>query len=288
MKNLKFFTVLMGVILFASMTSCTKEGVYNPKKKILRIYYSASSDWVNVNKYLAQAWNWDDNKVKSIDHYTSSGNTSYTENFTYDGKRIIRVDDYKNAEYTTYDYDGSHMKTVNYYYRNKLESTMTFTYTSGKVSQIMVTVYDAKKGERHLASSIIPFFPEKINNAMSAFAEKSATKGVVNINYQLTWTDDNVTKVIGSAEGEMITMTFTYDAKKNPFYGFLSSSLGEDGFDSYYSKNNPTRYMETDIEGDNAIYTYTYQYDGDDFPTMCIESESDADFIYTTYYEYDK
>ena len=66
--------------------------------------------------------------------------------------------------------------------------------------------------------------------------------------------------------------------------------MGEDGIDSYYSKNNVTQYMESDINGENYILNYTYQYDGNDFPTMCIESELDDEdnYIYTTYYEYDK
>ncbi len=290
MKKFKFLPILLGVLFVASMISCTKEGVYNPKKKVQRVYYSVSSAWGSIDKYLGQTWNWDGNKIKSIDHYTSNGNTSYTENFTYDGNRIVRVDDYKNAEYTTYDYDGSHLKTINYYYRNKVERTMVFTYNSGKVSQIQITYYDAKKGDRHLTSSIIPFFPEKVNKAMSAFAEKADVKGVVTANYQFTWTDNNVTKIIASSEGEMTTMTFTYDAKKNPFLGFLCLEMGEDGIDSYYSKNNVTQYMESDINGENYILNYTYQYDGNDFPTMCIESELDDEdnYIYTTYYEYDK
>lgn len=290
MKKTKFLPIVLGMLIVAFMASCTKEGVYKPSKKVQRIYYSSSSDWGDVDKYLGQTWNWDGNKIKSIDHYTSSGNTSYTENFTYDGNRIVRVDDYKNAEYTTYDYDGSHMKTVNRYYRNKVEQTLAFTYDNGKVSQILVTVYDAKKGERYLTSSVIPFFPEKVNNAINAIAEKASAKGVVTVNYQITWTGDNITKIIGSAEGEMVTMTFNYDSKKNPFQGFLSLSMGEDGMDSYYSKNNATQYMETDIDGDNYICNYTYQYDGNDYPTMCIETVADSDYnySYTTYYEYDK
>jgi hypothetical protein len=48
--------------------------------------------------------------------------------------------------------------------------------------------------------------------------------------------------------------------------------------------------METDIDGDNYICNYTYQYDGNDYPTMCIETVADSDYnyTYTTYYEYDK
>lgn len=280
MKKFKFLPILLGVLFVASMISCTKEGVYNPSKKIQRVYNASTY----TDKYLSQVWNWEGKLLKSVDHFSSGGGLSFTENFTYDGSRLIRVDDFSNSEYATFDYDGSVLKTYNYYYKNKLSSTINFTYDGKKVTQIIYTIYDDKKVESHLTAPV----PAIIRESMDVLAEKAdASKGLRTITYQFTWTNDNITKMVGTSEGEMMTATFTYDAKNNPFKGYLNLYSVEDP-SMFYSKNNVTQYMQTELNGENDIYNYTYQYDGNDYPTMSIRTRVDSDYSFTTFYEYDK
>lgn len=295
MKKLRTFTILLGVLLVASITSCTKDkaGVYSPKKKIQRTYASSS----NVNKYLTQVWNWNDKLLESVNYYSSGGNLSYTENFSYEKGRLTRVDDYLNSEYTTYDYDGKNLKSANYYYKSSVELTTTYSYENKKLSKMTETIYDAKKsgGERHLMNSFLPF-PSEISEVMYKYAEKAVAnnleKDLLVINWQFTWTGDNITRIVGSAESEVITISLQYDDKVNPLKGYLSL-YSLDLQESYeegnilYSKNNTTQIMWTETDGDNEIVNFIYQYDNDNYPTMRITHwASEDDYQYSVYYEY--
>lgn len=294
MNKLKSFTILLGVLLVASFTSCTKEkaGVYSPKKKIQRVYASTNT----VNKFLTQVWNWKDNRIESVDYYSVNGGLSYTENFSYEGKRLVRVDDYLNSEYTTYDYDGNNLKSASYFLKSSVQVSTTYTYENKKLSKMTETVFDASKsrGECRLMNSLLPF-PTEISEVMSKYAEKAVAnnteKEIVVINWQFTWDGDNITKIVGSAESEVITIAIQYDEKTNPLKGFLTlysldlQESYEDG-NIIYSKNNATRIMWTETDGDNEIVTFIYQYDKDDYPTMRITRWDEEDFQYSIYYEY--
>lgn len=287
MKKFKFLPVVLGMLIVVFMASCSKEGVYNPSKKIQRVYFASSSSWGDVDKYLAQSWNWDSKTLASIDYFNSNGDTRYTENFSYDGNRLTRVDVYKYSEYCTYEYEGKYLKSSSYYYRNKMEASVTYTYESGKLTQMVVTYFGNKKSESNILFAYMPIEP-RVANSMKNFAEKAVNeRGMTVVTYQVTWTDDNITKVIGTREGNMMTLTYSYDSKNNPFKGFLN---GESASLNFYSKNNVTREMEVDTDGDNYIYTYTYTYDGDNYPTMVIETmiEPESDYSETTFYEYNK
>ncbi len=60
------FVLLWAMLLpvAVSLTSCHKDGVYNPKEKISRIYYAYSSPdpFFNSDKELKEIWDWDGNK----------------------------------------------------------------------------------------------------------------------------------------------------------------------------------------------------------------------------------
>lgn len=294
MNKLKLFAILLGVLLVASFTSCTKDkdGVYSPKKKIQRVYEST----VDVNKFLTQVWNWKDNRLASVDYYSVNGGLSYTENFSYEGNRLVRVDDYNNSEYTTYEYDGNKLKSASYFFKSSVEVSTAYSYENKKLSKMTETIFDAKssKGERHLLNSFLPFSTE-VTEVMNKYAEKAIAnnmeKEILVINWQFTWTGDNITKIVGSAESEVITITLQYDEKTNPLKGYLGLySLDlqvsyQDG-NILYSKNNATRIMWTETDGDNEVVTFIYQYDKDDYPTMRITHVEENDVQYSIYYEY--
>lgn len=297
LKKTSLFLIL-GMVVLAAFPSCTKDkaGVYLPKKKIQRMYGASSY----TNKYLRNIWIWDDNLLKTIDHYSSSGGLSWTEYFSYDGKRLTRVDDYSNSEYVLYDYDGNNLKSASYYYRNNIGGVATVTYSDNKISKISQTFYDSKKDAKTLChlDPLSVLFPahlcEVMEKSEKVFAASRLGKEIYTINWQFTWTDDNITKLFATdSEGHSISVAFQYDSKNSVLKGFMDLySLIDDDVDSYvglgcYSKNNVTKMIYTYSDGDTEIINLIYQYDKDDYPTMITESYDGGTGTYMTYYEYE-
>lgn len=286
MTKFKTFTVLFGALLLASMTSCTKDGIYTPSKKIRKVYESSTY----TPKHLSQAWHWDDNLLATVEHYTIIGDVGWTERYTYDGKRLIRVDNNNPTEYTLYNYDGNRLKSVDYYYHDILDATAAYEYSGTKISQATITYYHGyKKGDECGLMSYLPF-PDEIAEA----AEKCLAKVVDNeqksirvMNLQFAWDGDNVSKIIVVIDDETSIVTMQYDNKNNPLKGFMSLLSWEldevDDGDMYYSKNNVTSMFFVFSDGDTEDMTFTYQYDSDNYPTMRTLSDY---FQYVTYYEY--
>lgn len=290
MNKIKSVVVLLAVFVLASIVSCKKEGVYSPSKKIQRVY--ASSFY--ASKHLTESWDWDDNLVESIDHYYATGTLYRTENFTYDGNRLTRVDDYAGSCYTTYEYDGSHLKSSNFYRRNNLEIAASYTYSGNKLSQMVITYYNyVKNGEPEFA--YLPFSAE-LNKAIDkCFAKVSADnmeKRVMNLTLQFTWDGENISKIVSKEDASTVTIGLQYDNKKNPLQGF--HCLKSEMTDEYnpagiHSKNNITAMVIYYSSGSNDVITYTYQYDSDGYPLIVSEKNSSDLFDYqiTTYYEYE-
>lgn len=289
MKRIKPTATLLGLLVMASLFSCTKEGVYSPKKKIQRVYKSSTS----TDKYLRQSWDWDGGLLEAINYYSSGGSLSWTENFSYDGKRLVRVDDYLGSEYVTYAYDGKQLKSANYYYKGNLEASTAYTYANGKLSKMVMTEFGSKKSgkDSHLKNKILPFQSEVVE-AVNEFMAKSVVsrmeKDIYTFTLQFTWDGDNVSRFVATEEGYMATATLQYDAKINPMKGFhnLYSDVDDDIMLNW-SKNNVTKMIVTNSEGDNDVINFTYQYNNDEYPTMVIERYADDDYQYTTYYDYE-
>ena len=295
MNKFRTIALLLGMLVMASMTSCTKEkdGVYTPKKKIQKVYDS----WLNTEKYLDQSWDWDGDLLKAINHYDSGENLMWTETFSYDGNRLVRVDDSNGPEYTLYDYDGKKLKSANYYVGSELEATATYSYSDGKLNKIVLTGYeDAKSAsERKLQSSYLPFSTEileVIDKIRSNIVERSLGKENYVMELQFTWSGDNVSKIVATYDDEIQPVTFQYDTKNNPHKGFLgvySFDPGEEIQEGYMfmSKNNITKVtLCMDDEKEDDIIIFAYQYDEDDYPTTLVRwSYDSADHV--TYYEYE-
>ena len=297
MNRFRTIALLLGMVVLASMTSCTKEekdGVYTPKKKIQKVYVSSTDS----EKYLNQSWDWDGGMLKAINHYDSGKNLMWTETFSYDGNRLVRVDDSNGPEYTIYDYDGKKLKSANYYVGSELEATATYSYNDGKLNKIVLTGYeDAKSArERKLQSSYLPFSTEileVIDKIRSSIVEPSLGKENDVMELQFSWSGDNVSEIVATFEEEIQTVTFQYDSKNNPHKGFLgvySFDPGEEIQEGYMfmSKNNITKVtLCMDDEKEEIIINFTYQYDRNDYPTMIVRTWSYDSDDYVTYYEYE-
>ena len=93
MKKLSLLLALFALAL--SFTSCDKEGVYNPNKKISKSYLDTSE-----GKQLTSTWNWDGKLLRTIDyHDLISGEIAYTNIFSYNDKdQIVSISDITNNE----------------------------------------------------------------------------------------------------------------------------------------------------------------------------------------------
>lgn len=293
MNKFKTFTLLLGVLLLASTTSCKKDGVYTPSKKIQRVYISSTY----TNKYLRQSWDWDGKLIKDIKYYNSNGSLNWTADYSYEGQRVVRIDDYLNSEYTTFDYNGKHLKTVNYYYRNNLDASSDLTFKNNKLENIMTTYYGTKGVGRNLMKTSFLPLPEDVCEIMdiclAKVFENNESKSVGVINWKLTWDGNNISKIDASLGSEWIGISLQYDNKNCPLngfydlYSFVDDEIILDGGMMSYSKNNITKAVINDSDGDNTILTFTYQYDNNNYPIMRIQQLSDdGDYKYITYYEY--
>lgn len=285
--------LLLGVLVLTSLSSCKKEekeGVYTPKMKIQRVYNASTY----TEKYLSQSWNWDGKLLKSIDHYWSGGSLSWTENFTYESKRLVRVDDYINSEYVTYSYDGKLLKSADYYYKGSLETSTAYTYVDGKLSKMVISDFSSKKSKKdsHLQNTVLPFQSEVAEIVSKFMAEAAAGRTEKDIDIytlQFNWEGDNVSKLTITLEGYLATAALQYDSKNNPLKGFHNLYSDTDELEGMlnWSKNNVTKMIVTESDGENEVIDYTYQYNDNDYPTMAIQRYADEDYQATRYFEYE-
>ena len=298
--------VLAVACLFAA---CTKDGVYNPKEKISKIYQSSSTTYSGggydntstTPKHMTEAWTWDGKTVASISYYGSDGDLDNTVNFTYDGKRLQRIIN-SSKEYTEFTYDGKKIDKFETYEDGKLASTGTVTYDGKQIVQIDIVEYDSKAAKspseiaymQTLMQVVMPVYTEKTAQAINTIA----TKGNDTYTIKFEWDGKNISKCNMDMGDGSVSITYTYDEMNNPYKGFLYI-LGEDGNTSAWgSKNNVTKEVITyNYDGETNEYTanYTYEYDGK-WPVTKTLSESVSQNIlgttvtysYTsvTYFEY--
>ncbi|MDR1878990.1 MAG: hypothetical protein LBQ64_05435 [Bacteroidales bacterium] len=275
--------VATGVIL--TFTSCKKEGVYNPNKKISRIFYQSTGA-----KQLSQTWTWDGNKLSKID-YNQSGNYLH---FEYDKRRVSKITD-KNGDYTQIIYSGSKIDKINIYMSNQLAYTWTFTHKNGKISKMSREHFSINKNmsEKKMSEALSFILPAQtsanIAEVMSMHKnQKAATLTSYTVSF--TWKGDNVEKEVYELaydDGSLAITSYrnTYDKKKNPYYGFC----GDIDVAYNFSKNNLKTVEETTSSNTVNEWEYTYTYDGN-YPKeqIYIRRYSTSTTTTTTTYEYDK
>ena len=298
MKTFKPTGIVLGLLLAASLTSCHKDkektGAYAPKKKIQQVDYS----WRNAEKEPFQHWDWNGDHLSSITHYSDFDfkDAAWVEHFTYENDRIVRVDNYTNSEYITYDYDGDHLKSATVFYENAIACTWAISYDGDHISKMTGTFYDDYKKEgtqlhlNPLSHLLPPVVCENIDKVEQRLVNQRQQEETVTFALLLTWTDDNISKIIFTGDGEYMDFRLQYDDKNCPWYGFLGGledylinfSSGHTGF----TKNNVTYLIITEDHYVDTI-RYAYQYDSDKYPilqTMFYADEPDDKQV--LYFEY--
>ena len=261
MKTIKSLGIVLGLMLAVAFTSCHKDktGVYAPKKKIQQIYYS----WSDTEKEPFQHWEWNGDKLNSITHYSDFDfkADTWVENFTYDNNnRVTRVDNYTNSEYITYEYDGDHLKSATVFYRNAIACTWAISYEGDHISKMMGTFYEdfkkdgAKLHLNPLTHLLPPNVCESVNQCEQRLANQRGIKETYTIALLLTWTDNNISKIAFTGDGE-------------------------------YMDFQPRIIMTEDDYADTICYAY--QYNSEKYPVLQTMYENDdIDDKQVLYFEY--
>jgi len=277
MRKILLFTLAFSIFF----VGCKKEGVYNPNKKIKRIYEESLSG--SSPKRLSQEWTWEKKQLKKIDYYWDN-QISYTENFSYDNKnRLIRIEDYSYGERYEIKYDKDGVSKIEYYADNVLLGFYEFKYEKSKVVKITITEYDDEdyyKKTTKPESFISMILP--IKEVKDRIRSKN-TKGNYVYYFEFEYDGNNLSKM-KEIDGSWIDeYTYeNYDKKSNPFYSnvyFISEG---------FSKNNVGKVINR-FDSNITTREYEYTYDGK-FPTevtMKYTGPVGSTLVYRTYYEYE-
>lgn len=258
MKKRLFSMSMIAILSLAVFTSCNKEGVYNPKKKISSIAYTEKEyllgNLVHEDSYMREDWKWDGKKLSQV-LYTYSYDYIDIENenitFKYDGKQVIEINcngtiyslSYKKNKideitYSTFHYD--YVVSVDERDDDKI-TKMTTTYTrknSGDKKAMEKELKNMTNLLSLLGADILRIPIEKSFEKNKNFIHES--KGQVDQICHFEYDDDNLVKFRMEWGGLEDIILYTYDNKTNPFYG--CPNISEEYFLTLFSfsKNNPT------------------------------------------------
>ncbi|MDR1793543.1 MAG: hypothetical protein LBR36_08940 [Bacteroidales bacterium] len=287
MKKQAIVTAVVSVIVLFSVTSCKKDGVYNPDKRISKVYESTiDSNGALTPKTLQQTWIWGDKTLEKI-IYANGG----IMNFTYNSKnQLIKGEtDSLSMEIT---YKNNKYDQMTLYVSGETLVIFTFSHKNGKISQVEVDMdLGLIFGESFFASPSLKsamnlVLPEPVTQSVLEIskAEKRRKANTVTLTIKYKWEKDNIVEanatfsIFGSSK-----TTMEYDNHINPFKNLVIgtavgtldlSNTGGDGF----SKNNVVKVTATST-GTPEVANISYKYDGD-YP---IEKITESGVIY---YEY--
>ena len=288
------------MILLCAATSCEKEGVYNPKQKISRIYYSAEikdhGETFNTDKLLKEEWNWNGNLLESITYYNDEGNQAAVETYEYDGKRLAAIHCGYNNKYV-FNYDGKRLASVDFYNGESMVQTAEVIHDGKKITGLNVTewVNDLYPEALPMRTSVLRFILPNLSEqaASQLLAQiRQANEKMCDLHYSFLfeWEGNNISKITEIGLASTQVFEYTYDNMKNPFNGLFD--INELEFYSLCASEN-NALSETLHLADTLIAgEYTYTYDGKYPATRSWTHTNAYDFgneyseTYTYYYEY--
>ena len=268
-KNIVFCLCIAEIAMFSACNK-TPDGVYNPSKKIQKIY---TVD--NGTQTLKEVWNWNGDLLMSIDDVSNYDHAMeiYTTTFSYDkSNRLIAIDDF--GVHGECIYDGNKIEKIIFTSEGVEMGRYEFEHKGNKISQIKIKFDDGwddidwdKAG---MIKSLRYLFPEICPAAESAVRKCSKESKGDEVVMNLNWSGNNVKTIDVSYSGFLGTVTekveITYDNKINPTCGLLAQLSTDAVSNLYLNKNNPLTII-TNVNGslpfDNQTYTYEYE---DNYP----------------------
>lgn len=288
----KSIVFCMCFAVIALFTACNKnqEGVFNPSKKIQKIYSVDNSG----AKELVEVWNWEGKILSSIVNVDGD----YTSSFSYDKKKRLVAIDTKDS-HSEFTYDGNYLLRVVSSSNGEVEGTIDVVHENGKISELKMDVagLDLDLFKKSIANPMRFVLPEAIPAVESMVKECPKSAKNMQINAKLTWNGDNVSTMQITANVPVLgtvtlTTDLTYDSKNNPIYGSFASIMSAASEVFFLNKNNPmtkkSTLQSTLINRMLDSSEYSYEYEGN-YPTkvICKTTDGDGDIdVETTIYEY--
>lgn len=240
-----------------SINHLVMEGVFNPARKIHRIYSTQEGE-----QTIAQTWIWDHDTLKQIDN----GN-SYYSNFEYNDKhQIVKIIDYYNDNpvgYLAVTYKNNLFHKFERFENGVLTAQTEFTRgNNNKISQIKTTYYsDFDYSTKNASTNVYSLL---FGKTVTKLLEQSTHKSNAIETSQVTYQGNNIISI--SCVGNLLDMSYsykidyTYDNKNNPIY----QNCYTDGV-LLHSENNLTSekakvYIEEELYDEYTI-NYSYVYD---------------------------
>ncbi len=263
----KLIALTTTVMVFAIfMTSCQKEGVYNPKKKIEKIY----GIYEGI-KELEETWTWEKDLLTRVTYGRGFDYDSYEYNKKQLSKIISYEDDIEGSSFV-FTYEKSKLLKIEEFYDGKLQQVINVEHDGKKIVKLIINdindniAYKSARSQKTFKTIMRNFVPQPIIDKMieNALHKANDYKSVIEFVYD----GDNVIKTTMKDMEVEVSIINTYDNYLNPFYNNFFYG-GESGSAGAFSKNNPlTASMTTIIDGEKMSIngSYTYVYDGK-FPT---------------------
>ena len=265
MKKSGLFIMMMAMIF--AFNSCEKQnlGIFNPKKKISKVYNEADAH------YLKEQWTWSGDQLQQVEYFKKNGNVDYTCRYQYENGLLSRIE--TENQHTDFIYDGKTLASIETYNGDQLMETYTLSFEKKKLSHISIRK-SAKSTENNL--DFLQLFLPGCDNPLN---EYFASSGVKRENYDYSvaeidfvWEKDNVKymkmKLDRPDSVQNLTFSYVYDdninPKKNFFFLLLDHALLNDEPQTFFcSANNAVGVYVTDsydIFSESVSFTYAYDY----------------------------
>ncbi len=277
MKRFTFIALAITAVL--GVTSCTeKEGEFNPKMKVDKLYYME-----NGQQVLDEVFNWSGNKLVSI---TDGDETMFT--IAYDDKDRISSVTCEGVVFN-YTYDGNLLSKITCS-EEGLSIVMDCIHDGKKITNIKTTYtysgydWDVKGMHFDIASKALGLMmPSQICKNIDFLSNKALQKAVAKGNgakdetyttdVNLTWDGKNISRVELKSEWGNEVVNYEYDKNPSPFCNLLLGPLMMEDPSMVISSNNITRSVMTFSDGeDSHTETYTYEYGKKNYPVKVINS----------------
>ncbi|MBP5401404.1 MAG: hypothetical protein J6Y35_07240 [Bacteroidales bacterium] len=263
--NLSIITLLV-IAMTIVFASCTKDGIYKPKKKISKIYETVQTD-PNPTKELKETWTWNGKLLSMIDY----GDGEFAK-FLYTKKQLSSIEGMDSRIEVNYDEKGKYIDNFKVYSDNELRATYTFEHGDKHLLTGYTIEYEGglfNRNSARLVENVFRFLaPEIASEGADEYVQiaTSNLKGKEKYTVTLTYDGKNVIEKVVNNGDEKYTYTYTYTEYLNPFYGLLDINV-----DNFISKNAVSSCVITRPNLPDYNYTYTYQVDGK-VPTQMTEN----------------
>jgi hypothetical protein len=266
MKKTSLYLMAIAVAAGSVLSSCKKEKPVTPP--VVQEKVCTLTKVFDANSVLQTEYVYENDKLSTINNYSSSGELQNAVNVTYDASnRVSQVEntDSKGSVVSTQTYAYNPSGTINHVSIKSSASdqdvTLNFEYNG----------IDPKKPSRATFKIDIMGAPMEVGYAEYSYDAKGNNTEAVT--YILDFG--------GSGEfKKQSTASFTYDDKKNPNTALAAIMLQP----SLIGPNNVTKETTVDHQNnDNETFTQnTYEYNGENYPVKNTSTDNNAQTTITS------